>query len=446
MIDSATGMKPGERYCVESLEPTHHFSGFFLDGKYYLGPDLLTAVGWLDGQNFVYDELDPSGNPVFPESVAGIIEDLTLTMADGASFKLQRLKVTDRWKEPSTADSEEPNEYLGDKNANPLRGKVVVITGASSGIGRAAANAFGCEGARLVLAARDEEALFEVLDECTECGTDAVAVVTDVTSNEQMQALADSAAEFGNGRIDIWINNAGVGAVGGFEQTPLDAHEQVIQTDLVGYLRGAYVAWPFFKAQESGTLINTLSVGSWVPQPYAAAYSASKFGLRGLTEALRGELTDFPDIHICDIYPAVMDTPGFRDGGNYTGYALKPPPPVYDPHLVAKAMVTCAIKPRASTTVGAAATLARFAHFVVPGFSYLSGWLTRRGIRRSAAAAKSAGNLFTPTEFVRSIEGGWRMAKPTHRIVFTLAATALIGGLAAAALRKDRSRGRERIR
>ncbi|MOA60484.1 short chain dehydrogenase [compost metagenome] len=63
-------------------------------------------------------------------------------------------------------------------------------------------------------------------------------------------------------------------------------------------------------------------------QPYAAAYSASKFGLRGLTEALRGELTAFPEIHVCDIYPAVMDTPGFRDGGNYTGHALTPPGPV----------------------------------------------------------------------------------------------------------------------
>lgn len=164
----------------------------------------------------------------------------------------------------------------------------MVITGASSGIGRAAAHAFACKGARLVLAARDEEALFDVLDECTDCGTDAIAVTTDVTHSDQVQALAAQASAFGHGRIDIWVNNAGVGAVGNFEDTPLEAHEQVIQTDLIGYLRGAYVALPFFKAQGSGILINTLSLGSWVAQPYAAAYSASKFGLRGLTEALRG--------------------------------------------------------------------------------------------------------------------------------------------------------------
>jgi NAD(P)-dependent dehydrogenase (short-subunit alcohol dehydrogenase family) len=441
MMNAATGMKPGERYRVENGEREHQFDGFFLDGKYYLGPELLTAVGWLEGQNFVYDHLDASGEPVFPDRVAGTIENLVLTLVDGATLTLAGIDVVI----PADAANEaidEAQEFESQvpKEANPraLAGKVVVITGASSGIGRAAAKAFGTEGARLVLAARDEEALFDVLDECTECGTDALAVLTDVTSSEQMRTLAESAAAFGHGRIDIWINNAGVGAVGSFEETPLDAHEQVIQTDLIGYLRGAYVAWPYFKSQQSGILINTLSVGSWVPQPYAAAYSASKFGLRGLTEALRGELTEFPDIHICDIYPAVMDTPGFRDGGNYTGHALTPPPPVYDPHLVAKAMVACAIKPRTSTTVGAAARAARLAHFLVPGFSYLSGWLTRRGIQRSAQASRSSGNLFAPTDFIRSVEGGWRKTKPGHRMLIGLAAAALIGGCAGALLRKKR--------
>lgn len=437
MLNSATGMKPGERYRVESLERSPQFTGFFLDGKYYLNPDLLTAVGWLEEQQFLYDDLDAAGEPVFPDRVAGTIDSLTLTLVDGAALSLEKIDVVI----PTEAASESPVDSLNsslNSKPRPLQGKVVVITGASSGIGRAAAKAFGCEGARLVLAARDEEALFEVLDECTECGTDAVAVLTDVTSSEQMLALADSASAFGHGRIDIWINNAGVGAVGSFEETPLDAHEQVIQTDLIGYLRGAHVVWPYFKAQHFGILINTLSVGSWVPQPYAAAYSASKFGLRGFTEALRGELTEFPGIHICDIYPAVMDTPGFRDGGNYTGHMLKAPPPVYDPHLVAKAMVAAGIKPRATITVGAAAHAARLAHFLVPGFSYLSGWLTRRGINRSPKAAKSSGNLFAPTNFIRSVEGGWREAKPGHGLLIGLAAAAFIGCCAGAMLRNRR--------
>lgn len=94
MIDSATGMKPGERYSVESLERAHNFQGFFLDGKYYLEPELLTAVGWLEGQRFVYDDLDAAGNPVFADGVAGIIEDLTLRMADGVALPLTKIHVT----------------------------------------------------------------------------------------------------------------------------------------------------------------------------------------------------------------------------------------------------------------------------------------------------------------------------------------------------------------
>lgn len=88
MIDPSTGMRPGERYSVESLERAHQFPGFFLDGKYYLGPELLTAVGWLEGQRFIYDALDATGEPVFPGRAAGDIKDLTLTLVDGTRLAL----------------------------------------------------------------------------------------------------------------------------------------------------------------------------------------------------------------------------------------------------------------------------------------------------------------------------------------------------------------------
>lgn len=306
----------------------------------------------------------------------------------------------------------------------------VVITGASSGIGRAAAHAFAREGARLVLAARDDEALNQVVEQCKELGAQAIAVPTDVTQNADMENLAVSAAAFGEGRIDVWVNNAGVGAVGGFDQTPLAAHEQVVQTDLLGYLRGAYVVLPYFKKQQSGVLINTLSVGSWVAQPYAAAYSASKYGLRGLTEALRGELTQWADIHICDVYPAVIDTPGFRDGGNYSGSALKPPPPLYDPRLVADAMVKLALHPKPSKTVGAVATALRVGHFLVPGFAQLSGLLTGLALKRGRHAATSSGNLFGTPGGERRIDGGWRSTGvPSEKMLYAAGAVIIGSGL-----------------
>ncbi|MFT0867888.1 SDR family oxidoreductase [Pseudomonas sp. CAM1A] len=437
MIEPATGMKAGERYRVENVERVHPFTGFFQDGNYYLGPELLTAVGWLEGQRFIYDELDATGESVFPGRMAGEISDLVLTLVDGTPLTLSLIEKWPPEGQRELVEMPEPTpEEKRPRTQGPLKGKVVVITGASSGIGRAAALAFACQGARLVLAARDEQALFEVLDECTECGTDAMAVMTDVTQSDQVEALAAQAADFGQGRIDAWVNNAGVGAIGSFDQTPLASHEQVIQTDLIGYLRGAYVVLPYFKAQGYGTLINTLSLGSWIAQPYAAAYSASKFGLRGLTEALRGELTEYRDIHVCNIYPAVMDTPGFRDAGNYTGHAISPPGPIYDPHQVANAMVACAISPRAHTTVGGIARLAHIASYLMPRLANFNGWLSRRGIQHSPPAATCDGNLFAPSRRARGVQDGWRVNRLHSPDLVTVAAVVLLGGLALAILRR----------
>lgn len=310
--------------------------------------------------------------------------------------------------------------------AQELRGKCVVLTGASSGIGRIAAYAFAAHGAHLVLASRDEAALTETADECRRLGGEALVVVTDVTRGESVQALAGKALEQG-GRIDIWINNAGVGSVGGFEETPLEAHEQVVQTDLLGYLRGAHAVLPQFKSQGQGILINTLSVGSWVAQPYAASYSAAKFGLVGLTEALRGELVDWPDIHVCNLYPAVIDTPGFRDGGNYTGHRLTPPSPIYNPERVALAMVELACRPCPTKVVGGAAHLLRIAHFLTPGFTRILGWGTARALGRAPLAGRSSGNLFNPPSGTRQVRGGWKRSGNTRGLLLAGAAIAALG-------------------
>lgn len=117
-----------------------------------------------------------------------------------------------------------------------LQNAVVVITGASSGIGRATAYEFARKGAALFLAARDKQALHDVAETCHRCGGQARIVVADVTNAGDMQRLAQTAIDTA-GRIDVWVNNAGIGTLGAFDETPIEAHEQVIQTDLLGYIR-----------------------------------------------------------------------------------------------------------------------------------------------------------------------------------------------------------------
>jgi hypothetical protein len=140
MIDPSTGMKPGERYAIENGERTHLFPGFFLDGKYYLEPQLQTAIGWLEGQNFLYDELDPDGEPVYPERVAGTIEDLTLTLADGARLKVNRVPYSVQGN-PLRQPAEDAGDDSASHPSRPLRDKTAPLDRASSGTGRVAAHA-----------------------------------------------------------------------------------------------------------------------------------------------------------------------------------------------------------------------------------------------------------------------------------------------------------------
>lgn len=172
------------------------------------------------------------------------------------------------------------SSFQNPAHASLATASVIVITGASSGIGRATALAFAHQGASLVLASRNREALEAVATECNDAGGRAIVVPTDVTDAGAVQALADAALErFGH--IDVWINNVGVGAVGLFDATPLEAHRRVIESNLMGHMHGAYAVIPHFRARGRGTLINMISLGGWVSAPYAAAYTASKFGLRG---------------------------------------------------------------------------------------------------------------------------------------------------------------------
>src|ERR1700733_1126295 len=132
-----------------------------------------------------------------------------------------------------------------------LKEKTIVITGASSGAGRAAALEFASYKPTLVLAARNENALEELAAECNQLGATAIVVVTDVTDPKAMINLANIASDQ-TGQIDVWINNAGVLATGDFDKTPMEVHIQVVETNLLGYMNGTHAVLPIFKQQQQG--------------------------------------------------------------------------------------------------------------------------------------------------------------------------------------------------
>lgn len=212
--------------------------------------------------------------------------------------------------------------------------KRVVITGASSGIGVATAVAFARGAARLVFAARGQAGLDDIAERCLAAGGEAHVRLVDVTDAGAVAKVAAKARETLGG-IDVWFSNVGVGVVGRYEKVPIADHARVVATNLVGHMNDAHAVLPIFLAQDHGTFVNMISIGGFVAAPYGAAYSASKFGSRGFSEALRGELSKHPRIHVCDVYPTFVDTPGVDHAANYTGAKLSLPPGSLAPETVA---------------------------------------------------------------------------------------------------------------
>jgi len=242
-----------------------------------------------------------------------------------------------------------------------LRERVVVITGASSPVGRGGAVAFARAGAKVVLAARRGEVLHEVVEACEAEGADAVGIELDMADEAEISELAQTAIER-FGRIDVWINNAGAGAIGRFDAIPLEDHVQAVETTLFGAMYGSYVALRQFRHQRRGILINVASVAGKVAAPFYASYVAAKHGVVGLSAALRLELEQEPEenrgIRVCTLLPDVHDTPLFRHAADFGGQEVRSPPVVGVPTEVVEALLELARAPRDEMTVGSPGKIA----------------------------------------------------------------------------------------
>ena len=234
----------------------------------------------------------------------------------------------------------------------PIEEQVVAVVGASSGIGRETALRFGRRGAKVVVAARSEPGLQTLVDEIRAEGGAATAIVADGTDFEQVKAVAERAvSEYG--RLDTWVHASAVLLNALFEETTPEEFKRIIDVNLNGQAYGAMAALPHLRRAGGGALIHIASIEARRSFPYHSAYAASKHGIEGFLEALRVELRhEGAPISVTNVMPASINTPLFNKARTKLGVKPMPPPPIYQPGIVADTILYAAEHPTRDIIVG----------------------------------------------------------------------------------------------
>lgn len=285
---------------------------------------------------------------------------------------------------------------------------VVVVTGGSSGVGRAIALEFARKRVRLILASRDLTVLEDAANECRAHGATVITHALDMSDVVAVEELGQGAVgEFG--RIDVWVNCAALLLFGRFEELPAADFRRVVEANLIGYANGCRAALKQFKAQgERGVLINMGSMLGVVGEPFVSAYVATKFAIRGLSACLRQECVDMPEIRVCTVLPGALDTPIYRSAGNYFGRTPRAIFPVYSPETAARIVVRLAERPRPEALVGTFAYALMLAARLAP--RVLEGVVGRfaAGLQfKEEDAPPVPGNLFGSIHS-GAVSGGWQ--------------------------------------
>jgi NAD(P)-dependent dehydrogenase (short-subunit alcohol dehydrogenase family) len=248
----------------------------------------------------------------------------------------------------------------------PSQPRSVLVTGASSGIGRAGALAAARAGDHLVLAARDQTALDSTRVDCLAAGAASVLVTpVDVGDDAAVAQCVKEALEV-TGRLDVVVNAAGVVAYGRTEDVPADVFEGVLRTNVLGPVNLARHLLPVLRRQERGTLVLVGSVIGHIGVPGMSPYVLSKWAVRALARQLQLENRDLPDVHVVHVAPGGVDTPIYRQAANYSGFVGRPPPPVASPERVAGRIWRLVDHPRPRAQVGLANQVMRLGFTLTP--------------------------------------------------------------------------------
>jgi NAD(P)-dependent dehydrogenase (short-subunit alcohol dehydrogenase family) len=328
--------------------------------------------------------------------------------------------------------------------------QVMVITGATSGIGLVTAKRAAQRGARVVLCSRNEPELQETVSVIQEAGGAARGVVADVSNLEDMERLATTAIEeFGS--LDTWVNNAGVSFYGRLTDVAIEDMRRLFEVNFWGTVYGSRAAVPRLRGS-GGALINIGSIVSDRAIPLQGAYSASKHAVKAFTDALRMELEEErAPVSVTLIKPSAIDTPYFQHAKNYMAVEPKPPAPVYAPEVVANAILRAAEHPVRDITIGGGGRLLTAVSSALPR---LTDYYMERSMfssqRSDQPAEERQGNLYQPAGAENLERGGYRghvlQSSVYTRIALSPARALLAAGLGIAVyagIRSLRDSGRD---
>jgi NAD(P)-dependent dehydrogenase (short-subunit alcohol dehydrogenase family) len=283
-------------------------------------------------------------------------------------------------------------------------GAVVVVTGASSGIGRATAAQLSGNGMRVVLASRSREALESA---ALDCSGETLVVPTDVSSVDEVEALLDAATER-FGRVDAVVHSAAVLAYGRFADVPADVFDRTLEVTVGGTANVARSALRRFEAQGGGRLVVVGSLLGKIATPYMSAYVTAKWAVHGLVRCLQIEARRTPGVEVSLVSPGGVNTPVYLQAGTYAGRHGMPPPPVVSPERVAREVVRCLDRPARDIDVGPANLVTVLGFRVLPTvFDLLVTPLMELAGLQRTSVPESPGNVLEPTVAGEATRGPW---------------------------------------